>query len=81
MPATLLAERARLGLAENLVPGRFKCLRPEFRPINPADQLTWRPADALRCDRWFPPKRSRSKTGTAKLLARVGDHGPAFGCC
>ena len=31
-------------------------LRPEHRPVDPADRLTWLPGDAAQCDRWFPPR-------------------------
>ncbi len=44
-------------------------LRPEHRPIDPSDRLTWLPGDAAQCDLWFPPKKIPPlEDGTTSLL-------------
>jgi hypothetical protein len=68
MPATVLAERVGWkgsirGFSENV-----RLLRPEHRPIDPADRLTWAPGDAAQCDLWFPPRKIPLEDGTTKLL-------------
>jgi hypothetical protein len=45
-----------------------KRLRPEHRPIDPADRLTWSPGDAAQCDLWFPPRKIPLEDGTSRLL-------------
>jgi hypothetical protein len=43
-------------------------LRPEHRPIDPADRLTWAPGDAAQCDLWFPPRKIPLEDRTTTLL-------------
>jgi hypothetical protein len=43
-------------------------LRPEHRPVDPADRLVWEPGDAGQCDLWFPPRKIPLEDGTSKLL-------------
>jgi hypothetical protein len=45
-----------------------KRLRPEHRPIDPADRIAWSAGDAAQCDLWFPPRRIPLEDGTSKLL-------------
>ncbi|MFN7151653.1 MAG: IS21 family transposase [Microthrixaceae bacterium] len=68
MPATVLAERVGWTGSITWFRAGVKRLRPEFRPIDPADRLTWDPGDAAQCDLWFPPKKIPLEDGTAKLL-------------
>ncbi len=57
-----------MGGVDPLVPENVKRLRPEHRPVDPADRLVWEPGDAAQCDLWFPPKKIPLEDGTAKLL-------------
>jgi hypothetical protein len=43
-------------------------LRPEHRPVDPSDRLTWLPGDAAQCDLWFPPKKIQLEDGSRTLL-------------
>lgn len=68
MPATVLAERLGWEGSIRWFSENVKRLRPEQRPIDPADRLTWVPGDAAQCDLWFPPRKIPLEDGTAKLL-------------
>jgi transposase len=68
MPATVLAERVGWSGSITWFRENVKRLRPQFRPIDPADRLRWDPGDAAQCDLWFPPKKIPLEDGTAKLL-------------
>src|SRR3954462_8258185 len=68
LPATVLAERVGWTGSIRWFSDNVKRLRPEHRPIDPADRLTWAPGDAAQCDLWFPPRRIPLEDGTAKLL-------------
>jgi transposase len=68
MPATVLAERVGWTGSIRWFRDNVKRLRPEHRPVDPADRLTWSPGDAAQCDLWFPPRRIPLEDGTAKLL-------------
>lgn len=68
MPATVLAERVGWTGSITWFRENVKQLRPEFRPIDPADRITWEPGDAAQCDLWFPPKKIPLEDGTARLL-------------
>jgi len=68
MPATVLAERVGWTGSIRWFSDNVKRLRPEQRPIDPADRITWEPGDAAQCDLWFPPKRIPLEDGTARLL-------------
>jgi hypothetical protein len=68
MPATVLAERVGWNGSIRWFSENVKRLRPEHRPIDPADRLTWAAGDAAQCDLWFPPRRIPLEDGTAKLL-------------
>jgi hypothetical protein len=43
-------------------------LRPEHRPVDPADRLVWLPGDAAQCDSWFPPQTIPLEDGSTTLL-------------
>ena len=68
MPATVLAERVEWTGSIRWFSDNVKRLRPEHRPVDPADRLTWAAGDAAQCDLWFPPKRIPLEDGTARLL-------------
>ena len=68
MPATVLAERVGWEGSIRWFRDNVKRLRPEHRPIDPADRLTWAVGDAAQCDLWFPPKKIPLEDGTIKLL-------------
>jgi hypothetical protein len=68
MPATVLAERVGWDGSIRWFSENVKRLRPEHRPIDPADRLTWAPGDAAQCDLWFPPRRIPIEDGATKLL-------------
>ena len=68
MPATVLAERVGWTGSIRWFRDNVKRLRPEHRPVDPADRLTWSPGDAAQCDLWFPPRKIPLEDGTTKLL-------------
>jgi hypothetical protein len=68
MPATVLAERVGWEGSIRWFRDNVKQLRPEHRPVDPADRLVWEPGDAGQCDLWFPPRRIPLEDGTSKLL-------------
>ena len=68
MPATVLAERVGWTGSIRWFRENVTRLRPEHRPVDPADRLIWSPGDAAQCDLWFPPRRIPLEDGTAKLL-------------
>jgi hypothetical protein len=68
MPATVLAERVGWTGSIRWFRENVTRLRPEHRPIDPADRLTWAPGDAAQCDLWFPPRKIPLEDGTTKLL-------------
>ena len=74
MPATVLAERVGWTGSIRWFRENVKRLRPEHRPIDPADRLTWAPGDAAQCDLWFPPRKIPLEDGTAQAVAGAGDH-------
>ena len=68
MPATVLAERVGWTGSIRWFSENVKRLRPEHRPIDPADRITWEAGDAAQCDLWFPPRKIPLEDGTARLL-------------
>jgi len=68
MPATVLAERVGWTGSIRWFRDNVKRLRPEHRPVDPADRLTWSPGDAAQCDLWFPPRKIPLEDGTSRLL-------------
>jgi hypothetical protein len=68
MPATVLAERVGWEGSIRWFRDNVKRLRPEHRPVDPADRLVWEPGDAGQCDLWFPPRKIPLEDGTSKLL-------------
>jgi transposase len=68
MPATVIAERVGWTGSITWFRDNVRRLRPEHRPVDPADRLTWLPGDAAQCDLWFPPKRIPLEDGSTALL-------------
>jgi transposase len=68
MPATVIAERVGWSGSITWFRDNVRRLRPEQRPIDPADRLVWEPGDAAQCDLWFPPAKIPLEDGSAKLL-------------
>lgn len=68
MPATVLAERVGWTGSIRWFRDNVRRLRPQHRPVDPADRLVWEPGDAAQCDLWFPPRKIPLEDGTSKLL-------------
>ena len=68
MPATVIAERVGWSGSITWFRDNVRRLRPEQRPVDPADRLVWEPGDAAQCDLWFPPAKIPLEDGSAKLL-------------
>jgi len=68
MPATVIAERVEWAGSITWFRENVRRLRPEHRPVDPADRLTWAAGDAAQCDLWFPPRKIPLEDGTAVLL-------------
>src|SRR4051812_7381356 len=68
MPATVIAERVGWTGSITWFREHVRRLRPEHRPVDPADRLTWLPGDAAQCALWFPPKKIPLEDGTSALL-------------
>lgn len=68
MPATVIAERVEWSGSITWFRQNVQRLRPEHRPVDPADRLSWAPGDAAQCDLWFPPQRIPLEDGSAALL-------------
>jgi transposase len=57
MPATVIAERVGWTGSITWFRDNVRRLRPEHRPVDPADRLTWLAGDVAQCDLWFPPAK------------------------
>jgi transposase len=68
MPATVIAERVGWTGSITWFRDNVRRLRPEHRPVDPADRLLWLPGDAVQCDLWFPPKKIPLEDGSRSLL-------------
>jgi transposase len=68
MPATVIAERVGWTGSITWFRDNVRRLRPEHRPVDPADRLTWLPGEVAQCDLWFPPKRIPLEDGSTALL-------------
>ena len=68
MPATVIAERVEWDGSITWFRENVRRLRPEHRPVDPADRLSWAAGDAAQCDLWFPPRKIPLENGTAVLL-------------
>lgn len=68
MPATVIAERVEWSGSITWFRENVRRLRPEHRPVDPADRLTWAAGDAAQCDLWFPPAKIPLEDGARVLL-------------
>jgi len=68
MPATVIAERVGWTGSITWFRDNVRRLRPEHRPVDPSDRLTWLPGDAAQCDLWFPPRKIALEDGSTTLL-------------
>jgi transposase len=68
MPATVIAERVGWTGSITWFRDNVRRLRPDHRPVDPADRLSWLPGDAAQCDLWFPPKKICLEDGSTTLL-------------
>ncbi len=68
MPATVIAERVGWSGSITWFRDNVRRVRPEQRPVDPADRLVWERGDAAQCDLWFPPAKIPLEDGSAKLL-------------
>jgi Helix-turn-helix domain of resolvase len=68
MPATVIAERVGWTGSITWFRDNVRRLRPEHRPVDPSDRLTWLPGDAAQCDLWFPPQKIPLEDGSKTLL-------------
>ena len=68
LPASVIAERVGWTGPMTWFRENVARLRPEHRPVDPADRLTWEARDPAQCDLWFPPKKIPSENGTSALL-------------
>ena len=68
MPATVIAERVGWTGSISWFRANVRRLRPEHRPVDPSDRLTWLPGDAAQCDLWFPPRKILLEDGSLTLL-------------
>ena len=68
MPATVIAERVGWPGSITWFREHVRQLRPEHRPVDPSDRLTWLAGDAAQCDLWFPPKKIPLEDGSKVLL-------------
>jgi transposase len=68
MPATVLAERVGWEGSIRWFSQNVKQLRPQVRPVDPADRLSWEAGDAVQCDLWFPPSKIALENGARVLL-------------
>ena len=73
MPATVIAERVGWAGSISWFRDNVRLLRPEHRPVDPADRLIWLPGDAAQCDLWFPPKKIPLEDGSKAAAAGSGD--------
>ena len=68
MPATVIAERVEWSGSITWFRENVRRLRPEHRPVDPADRLSWAAGDAAQCDLWFPPAKIPLEDGSSVLL-------------
>lgn len=68
MPPTVIAERVGWTGSITWFRDNVRRLRPDHRPVDPADRLTWLAGDAAQRDLWFPPKKIPLEDGGTKLL-------------
>ena len=68
MPSTVIAERIGWTGSVRWLRAHVAKIRPEMRPADPADRITWLPGDAAQCDLWFPPQKIPLGQDQASLM-------------
>ena len=68
LPGSVIAERVGWAGSMTWFRENVALLRPEHRPVDPADRLVWGAGDAAQCDLWFPPQKIPLENGTSTLL-------------
>ena len=68
LPASVLAERVGWHGSESWFRANVARLRPELRPVDPADRICWEAGEAAQCDLWFPPRKILVEDGSSSLL-------------
>lgn len=66
MLATVIAERVGWTGSVSWFRENVARLRPEHRPVDPVDRMTWEAGDAAQCDLWFPPKKTILENGSCQ---------------
>jgi len=74
LPASVIAERVGWAGSMTWFRENVARLRPEHRPVDPADRLTWEAGDAAQCDLWFPPRKISVFERHEHVVAGAGDH-------
>ncbi|MEF2978050.1 IS21 family transposase [Subtercola sp. YIM 133946] len=76
MPATVIAERVGWPGSITWFRQNVARLRPEYRPIDPADRLLYDAGDQAQCDLWFPPAEvpTQGRTAPLPVLVIVASH-------
>ena len=65
IPATVIAERVGWTGSITWFRDNVRQIRPEYRPVDPADRLQHEPGDQTQCDLWFPPVKIPLGDGSA----------------
>ena len=82
MPATVLAERVGWTGSIRWFGDNVKRVRTEGAQVDPADRLSWSPADAAQCDLWFLPYKFLLEDGFTIVAAGADDGSKRFhGTC
>ncbi|WP_168201976.1 IS21 family transposase [Glutamicibacter sp. ZJUTW] len=68
IPSTVIAERIGWTGSVRWLREHVAKIRPEMRPADPADRITWLPGDAAQCDLWFPPQKIPLGQDPASLM-------------
>jgi len=68
LPAPVLAQKVGWTGSESWFRANVAKLRPDYKPVDPADRLFWLPGDAIQCDLWFPPFKIPLEDGSCVLL-------------
>lgn len=64
LPGTVLAERVGWTGSITWFRDNVRRLRPRYRPVDPADRISYTAGDQAQCDLWFPPARVPLGDGT-----------------
>ena len=68
LPASVIGERLGWTGSASWWRQNVARVRPDYRPVDPADRLAWEPGDVIQCDLWFPPYKVPLEDGTRVLL-------------